>query len=120
MIHAYEDEDNAPMNDDDWWENVADYERRMDEIETANEIKREQKMSAMMDELGVENECLLCPWMKESLEEYENEDIDEPLPYEFADLMNRMCKLCRITPPEDRDEVLTEFFRREDENATDT
>ena len=125
--YVYTDEDDSPMYECDTdrmmeytvyssrlemkaYEN-GDYDYKLECLENARDIRRSQKMAMMMDEVGIENECYKCPYMTEILEEYEDEDFDEPLPEETVDSIKRMCEVCRNTPPEEREEVLYNFIQ---------
>lgn len=132
MSYIYNDEDNAPMNEDAWAEfnrEQAQFERfiekrdleldrRLEMEEEARDIKRCQIWEFFLDSMEIPrgSACRECDWMKEGiLEAYEDQaDDDLVLPPDVYDLAHRMCAVCNAHSEEDRDEAIQAFFEEED------
>lgn len=117
MAYIYNDEDNAPMNDDAW----ADWERRQEEMETAREIRQCQIYEGFLDDMEIPrgSSCRECPWMKEGILEAFYQEVDDDLCYpgDVYDLAHRMCEVCNQHKDDSEDErydALREFFEEED------
>lgn len=138
MPYIYNDEDNAPMNDDAWagYHNPTVYssrdemeyvesgelERRMEAMEEAKEIRKCMIWEGFMDDMEIPrgSACRECPWMKEGiLEQYDHlADDDNILPADVYELAHRMCEVCNQHKDDSEDErwdALDKFFREEDE-----
>ena len=72
-----------------------------------------------MDDLGFlrDSPCRECAWMKEGVMEAYEDQVDDDLimPGEAYDLAQRMCKVCKTTPEEKREDALYDFFEKEDQ-----
>ena len=131
---VYDDEDNAPMIEDpyrkyttytckreaDFFEKGG-FEQELEAKEVARDIRRSQIHEGFMDDLGIErgSECRECAWLKEAvIEAYEDQaDDDCILPEEAYNLASKMCECCKAHTPEQRDDALYDFIKKEKENT---
>ena len=138
MSYIYNDEDNAPMNEDAWAEfnreqaqferflekRDEDLDRRLEMQEEARDIRRSQIWEFFLDsmELPRGGACRECDWMKEAiLEAYEDQaDEDLVLPPFVYDLAHGMCAVCNAHSEEERDEAIQEYFEEEDRKNGNT
>lgn len=130
---CYDDEDNYPMSEDDRWAKYtgysckaeADYyenggyERDMEAKEAEKDYRESQIKEGFLDDLGFlrGSKCRKCEWMQECvIDQFEDlADDDYVMPGEAYDLAQRMCKVCKTTPEEKRDDALRDFFEKEDQ-----
>lgn len=117
MPYIYNDEDNAPMNDDAW----SEWERKLEEQENARDIRQSQMYEGFLDDMEIPrgSECRDCPWMKEGILEAFESEVDDDLcyPSDVYDIAHRMCEVCnqhKDDSEDDRYDALREFFEEED------
>jgi hypothetical protein len=97
------------------FEDIAQYEYEQECRENARDIRRSQRMEILLDDAEAKGDCRKCPWMLETLEEFEDTDFDEPIPVPTAVFLYRMCQCCKKHTPEERDQALTDFNNKYDE-----
>lgn len=135
MPYIYNDEDNVPMNDDAWagphnptvynsrdemeYVESGEWERRMEAMEEAKEIRKCMIWEGFMDDMELPrgSACRECPWMKEGiLEQYDHlADDDNILPADVYDLAHRMCAVCNAHSEEERYDAIQAFFEEEEQ-----
>ena len=133
MPYIYNDEDNNSMNDPfdgphnptvyssrdemEWYES-GEYDRYMDALQDAKDLRRCQIREGFLDDMGFarDSKCRECPWMIEGvIEAFEDQaDDDLIMPGDAYDTAQRMCKVCKTHREEEREDALDAFFREED------
>ena len=126
MPYIYNDEDNAPMNEDAFsgfhnptvYTDLAEmkyyesgkWEQAIEAMETAREIRECQIREGFMDDLGLERECRECPWLIEGIIEQYETDEDGILPAFCYDIAEGMCKVCKANPDR-KDDAIEEYLK---------
>ena len=85
------------------------------DIEEARDIRDCQIKEAFLDAMEIPrgSDCRECRWMRESvIDQYEVDD-DLCLPEDAFEVARKMCEECKKHTPEDRDNAIREFFRKE-------
>lgn len=104
--------------EEDYWENGG-YEADLEAREAARDIRESAIREGFLDALGFprDSACRDCAWMKEAILDnaISEADDDYQVPEDFFDQARRMCDICRQHTPEERDDILTAFWKGEDE-----
>ena len=101
------------------YDRYGDPDRYFEMREEARDLKQCMIREGFLDDLGFDRSdpCRDCPWMKEGVIELFEDDVDDDMvmPGEAYDLAERMCAVCKAHTAEERDDVLLDFFKKEDE-----